>query len=141
MFHTDGDRGRPSRVRGRLTAVVAVTTLVWGCAPADAPAARDTGARFQAAVDRADAAGACALLTQQARGNLESASAEPCAQALPALDLPVGGVRSVEVWGGNAQVRLESGVLFLARFRAGWLVTGAGCQPRQDLPYDCAVQG
>ena len=101
----------------------------------------DTGARFQAAVVRADAAAACALLTQQARGNLEAASAEPCVQALPALDLPAGGVRSVEVWGGNAQVRLDTGVLFLARFRAGWQVTGAGCRPRPDLPYDCAVRG
>ena len=118
----------------------ALTVLVSACGPADAPAAMDTGARFQAVV-RADAAAACALLTRQARGNLESASAEPCARTLPALDLPAGSVRSVEVWGGNAQVRLDSGVLFLARFRTGWQVTGAGCQPRPDLPYDCAVQG
>jgi hypothetical protein len=100
----------------------------------------DTGARFQAAVLRADAVAACALLTQEARGNLETASAEPCAQALPALDLPAGGVRSVEVWGGNAQVRLDSDVLFLARFSTGWQVTGAGCRPRPELPYDCAVR-
>ena len=128
-------------MRGRITAAAAITSLVAACAPADAPAARDAGASFQQAVVRGDAAAACALLAQEARGNLESASAESCAQALPALDLPAGGVRSVEVWGGTAQVRLESGVLFLARFRTGWQVTGAGCQPRPDLPYDCSVQG
>ena len=128
-------------MRGGLTLAAALTLLITACAPADAPAAMDTGARFQEAVVRADAAAACALLTQQARGNLESASAQPCARALPALDLPAGSVQSVEVWGGNAQVRLDSGVLFLTRFRTGWQVTGAGCQPRPDLPYDCSVQG
>jgi len=73
--------------------------------------------------------------------SLESASGKPCVQSLPKLELPTGAVGQVEVWGDNGQVRLDSGVLFLARFKAGWKVTAAGCQPRQDKPYDCDVEG
>ena len=48
------------------------------------------------------------LAPDEARARLESASARPCADAMARLTLPTGEVRSTEVWGGEAQVRLAS---------------------------------
>ena len=59
-------------------------------------------------------------------------------------DLPVGGgdVTSVEVWGGEAQVRLADDTLFLTETAAGWRVTAAACRPQgATLPYECEVEG
>ena len=111
------------------------------CTPSGETAARAAGDRFQAALRENDSNAACQLLSDEARGNLEPAAGRPCPAALMSLDLPPGSVRSVEVWGDNALVRLEAGVLFLARFQAGWKVTGAGCVPRAEMPYDCDVEG
>nr|WP_294697148.1 hypothetical protein [uncultured Friedmanniella sp.] len=47
----------------------------------------------------------------------------------------------MQVWGDNAQVRTSSGVLFLAKFSSGWKLTGVGCRPRPERPYDCTVEG
>ena len=115
--------------------------LLTGCTPAEQPAALAAGRQFQAAVGAGDRAGACALLSPAARANLEQASARSCPEALAALPLPAGATRSVEVWGGGAQVRLDAGALFLARFADGWRITAAGCTPRSDQPYDCLVEG
>ena len=112
-----------------------------GCTPAGEQAARQTAEQFQAAVRSQDAATACRLLSDEARSSLESASTRPCPEALAALELPTGRVGADEVWGRNAQIVLDSGVLFLADFRAGWRVTAAGCAPRPDQPYDCQVEG
>ena len=115
--------------------------LLSGCAPSGQAAARVAADLFQAALRGNAPNGACQLLSEEARGNLEPASGQPCTAALANLDLPTGTGRSIEVWGDNGLVRLESGVLFLAKFRDGWKVTAAGCQPRPDMPYDCAVEG
>ncbi len=112
-----------------------------GCTPAQQPPARAAAETFQTAVRASDADGACRLLSPETRGNLESASGKACAGALAGLDLPKGGVRSVEVWGDEALARLDGAVLFLARFRSGWRVTAAGCTPRAGKPYDCDVEG
>jgi len=130
----------------RLAQWVAVTALpvgllVSGCTPAGEAAARIAGDRFQTALRGDDLTGACQLFSEEARGNLESASGQPCSAALADWHLPTGTASSIEVWGDNAQVRLETGVLFLAKFRAGWKVTAAGCEPRPDMPYDGAVEG
>ncbi len=82
----------------------------------------------------------CALLADEARSSLEAASTSPCQQALAALALPGGAVRTVQVWADGAQARLDSGVLFLARYQEGWRMTGAGCEPRPGEPYDCPVE-
>lgn len=131
-------------VMQRVVVGVAVATMVWvaGCTPAAEPQARAAAAAFQGAVDRGDSTAACELLSEAARENLESASVTRCAEALTRLELPTGSVAEVAVWGGNAQGRLGSGVLFLAEFGSGWKVTAAGCTFRSEkLPYACAVKG
>ena len=58
-------------------------------------------------------------------------------------DVPLRGgtVGSVEIWGGDAQVRLGADTLFLTRTDTGWKVTAAGCESRGEAPYDCEVDG
>jgi hypothetical protein len=130
------------RLAQRLAfAALPVGLLLSGCTPAGEAAARIAGDRFQTALRDDDLTGACQLFSEEARGNLESGSGRPCPAALADLDLPTGPASSIEVWGDNAQVRLDAGVLFLAKFRVGWKVTAAGCDPRPDMPYDCDVEG
>ena len=130
----------PERVRGFL-AVVAAGLLLTGCVPSEQPAALSAGNDFQAALRSRDGRAACDLLALAARSRLESGQGRPCPVALEALALPGDAGSAVEVWGDNAQLRLPSGVVFLARFRTGWKVTAAGCRPRPDMPYDCDVEG
>jgi hypothetical protein len=134
--------GGRCRQRMFLMGLIVVLSLsVAACTPAEEPAARAAGERFQAEVGSHDGGAACQLLSDEARSNLESGSRMACAQAIDRLQLPVGGAQSIQVWGGNAQVRLDAGVLFLAQFKAGWKITGAGCRPRPDQPYDCDIEG
>jgi hypothetical protein len=111
------------------------------CTPAEEPSARAAGEAFQTALRNHQGDAACQLLSDEARGNLESGTGKPCARAIAGLGLPVGTVTSVQVWGGNSQERLDPGVLFLAQFKTGWKVTGAGCRARPDQPYDCDIEG
>ena len=129
-------------MRSRCGALLAMAMLplLTACSASSEPAVRAVAASFQRAVGQHDAATACALLSDEARARLESASARPCPKALPALALPGGPVESTQVWGGEAQVGLGTQVLFLAEFRSGWRVTGAGCSPRPDQPYACTVR-
>ena len=85
---------------------------------------------------------ACGLLATETRKELEDREG-PCASALPAeLQSTPGPVKSTEVYGKDAIVRLESDTIFLARFRDGWKVTAAGCSRAQvGRPYDCKVKG
>ena len=126
---------------GLLLAVAVVLGCAAGCTPTGEQAARQAAQQFQAAVRSGDWAGACRLLSDEARGSLESASVRPCPKAVAALRLPAGAPGADQVWGRDAQVALDSGVLFLAEFRAGWRVTAAGCTSRTDQPYDCRVEG
>ena len=47
----------------------------------------------------------------------------------------------MEVWGGDAQVRLGGDTVFLTETPTGWRVTAAACEPRGELPYECQVEG
>jgi hypothetical protein len=127
------------RSRALVVVLLAGTTCA-GCTSSAEPGARGAAVAFQSAVARHDGPAACGLLSDEARARLESASAHPCAEALLALPLPADDVRSTEVWGGEAQARLRSEVLFLAELKDGWRVTGAGCLPRPDQPYACRVR-
>jgi hypothetical protein len=126
-----------------MTFVLALALLgaATACAPAEESSARAAGEAFQTALRSNQATAACQLLSDEVRSNLESGSGKACARTITHLELPVGAVRSLEVWGGNSQVRLESGVVFLAQFTTGWKITAAGCQPRANRPYDCTVEG
>ena len=123
-------------------AMAVVGVLLGGCAPAQVEEVRVAAADFQTRVVARDWPGACALLSDRARNQLESTAARPCVEALPALRLSSGPVGAVEVWGQNASVRVDEGAVFLSRFTTGWRVVAAGCEWRgEDLPYDCAVRG
>ena len=64
-----------------------------------------------------------------------------CAEAIEQVTLEGGEVESVEIWGGNAQVRLTGDTLFLTQTRSGWRVIAAACRSRGEAPYDCEVDG
>ncbi len=47
----------------------------------------------------------------------------------------------VEIWGGEAQVRLSGDTVFLTETSAGWRVVAAACEAQLEAPYDCEVEG
>lgn len=120
----------------------ALVLLMSGCVPAATGQVRGVAAAFQDRVAAQDWQAACGLLSDQARRQLESTTARPCAAALAPLRLSGGPVGKIEVWGGNASVRIATGPVFLSRFVTGWRVIAAGCTGRgEDQPYDCSVRG
>ncbi|MFL6026340.1 MAG: hypothetical protein ACJ72G_07290 [Friedmanniella sp.] len=142
-FETGVFRSCVASLRIPVLAAVAVAAIgcVAGCTPASEQSARQAAAEFQGALRAGDTGAACQLLSDKARSSLESTAVRPCRDALAALQLPTGNVGTGEVWGRNAQVALDSGVLFLAQFKVGWRVTAAGCTSRPEQPYDCDVEG
>jgi hypothetical protein len=123
---------------------MAACLLLAGCGSVserESAAAAVTGAFLTAATD-GDGEAACRALTPNAVEKLEKAGGKPCAEAVLAEDLPdPGPATDVDVYGQWARVRLGDGAVFLAMFPGGWRVDAAGCEPRGDLPYDCAVDG
>jgi hypothetical protein len=126
---------------GRLAAAVLIL-LLGGCAPAQTGEVRTVATDFQTRIAAHDWPGACGLLSDQVRAQLEATAARPCAQALEQLRLSGAAVVEVQVWGRNARAALPSGTVFLSRFVEGWRVIGAGCTWRgEDQPYACSVRG
>ncbi len=83
----------------------------------------------------------CALLAPSTLQTLESDESAPCADVIGQVPLPGGAVETVDVWGGQAQVRLSGDTVFLTETPTGWRVTAAACEPRGEMPYDCEVEG
>jgi hypothetical protein len=136
---------RPVRHRG-LVAALAVLALITsaGCASAGerATAAAAVATRLLTVVAGGDGAAACAMLAPDTVSELEQSAGKPCARAILDADLPApGSVTRADVYGQWAQVRLSDDTVFLAVFPGGWRVVAAGCQPRQDRPYDCVLKG
>lgn len=136
---------RPVRHRG-LVAALAVLSLIAtaGCSSAGdrAAAATAVATRLLTAVAGGDGAAACAVLAPDTVSELEQSAGKPCAQAILDADLPAAGsVTAADVYGQWAQVRLSDDTVFLAVFPGGWRVVAAGCQPRQNRPYDCVLKG
>jgi hypothetical protein len=127
--------------RAVVIVVVVGGLLLTGCVPSGQAAARQAGDAFQASLAARNAPAACALLSEKVRDDLESSDRQSCSTALSRLPLPTGATRSIQVWGDAAQIRLTSGVLFLAKFTTGWKITAAGCVPRPELPYRCDLGG
>lgn len=131
------------KLSGLAAAVLAVLVLA-GCG---GPGGREDAAsavavRLLDAVDAGDGAAACAVLAPETLADLEKSADQPCAAAVLGEDLPAPGrVANTDVYGQWAKVRLDTDTVFLAVFRGGWKVVAAGCQPRGDRPYDCALQG
>src|SRR4051794_17515926 len=68
----------------------------------------------------ADPEARCDLLVPATRAALEKQEGSACAEAIDSVQLPGGGVQAVEVWGGQAQVRLDGDTLFLDETSSGW---------------------
>ena len=81
----------------------------------------------------------CDLLAPDTLDSFEQSASAPCTEAIEQLPLDAGEGRSVEVWGGDAQVKLSGDTLFLTETRSGWRITAAACRPQGDKPYDCEV--
>jgi hypothetical protein len=134
------ERLEEETVRG-AAALLAGAALVAlsGCAGAADDDVRAVAAAFEDPAG--DPAERCDLLVPATRAALEADEGAPCPGVLEDLALPGGDVGAVEVWGGNAQVRIGDDVVFLTSTGAGWKVTAAACAPRGEAPYECEVAG
>ncbi|MGY1751606.1 hypothetical protein [Blastococcus sp. SYSU D01042] len=126
------------RTGAPLAGLVALALLT-GCAAGAEDGARAVAVAFED--PGGDPAERCELLAPATRAALEQDAAAPCGEAIGELPLPGGGVTSVAVWGGDAQVRIGGDVVFLTETSDGWRVTAAACEPRSERPYDCEVEG
>ncbi|MBX9246288.1 hypothetical protein ICW40_15930 [Actinotalea ferrariae] len=135
---------------GRAAAgALAVLALVSACsASPDASAAAEAASALVEAVASSDGAAACTLLAPAAVQALESEFSAACEEAVlePEVadeieDAAGGGSRGAQAFGRQAQVRLEGDTVFLTLSGETWLVTAAGCTPRTDQPYECAIEG
>jgi hypothetical protein len=140
MLLDDGEGGVPVQRTARVVAGLATGVLLLaGCASAHEPAVERVAATFED--PGADPAERCDLLAPATRAALEQDEAAPCAEAIEDLSLDGGAVRSVEIWGRDAQVRLADDTVFLAQFDGGWRVVAAVCTPQPEAPYECEVDG
>jgi hypothetical protein len=131
---TGGVRRHALLIGGGVLAVV-----LTGCSSASAD---DVGAAAAAFEDpAADPQARCDLLARATLATFESDESAPCAEVIGDVLLPGGEVTAVQVWGGEAQVRLGGETVFLTETDAGWRITAAGCEPRGEAPYDCQVEG
>jgi hypothetical protein len=127
-------------MRGRwILAGAGALALLSGCSSASEKDVSGVATAFEDS--SGDPQARCDLLAPATLATFESDSSAPCSDAIADVPLPGGDVTSVEVWGGDAQVRLGSDTLFLTETDTGWRVTAAGCEPRGEAPYDCEVDG
>ncbi|MEV8100298.1 hypothetical protein [Kitasatospora sp. NPDC085879] len=132
------------RVRWVWVAGAAALVVLTGCGQVSRreDAAAAVAAGFEDAAGRSDAAAVCGTLAPGTREELEDQEKADCEQALAQVDLPAGGpVRRVDVFGQQARVVLEGDTLLLSVFPDGWKVTAAGCEPRDQRPYQCEIKG
>jgi hypothetical protein len=124
--------------RVRYGAALGLAALsVTGCASTQEPEVQRVATAFEDSA--ADPAARCDLLTPKALAALEKSESQSCADAIGQLPLDGGTVRSVQVWGGDAQVKLSGDTVFLTETHSGWKVSAAACTPNTDAPYDCEV--
>jgi hypothetical protein len=122
-----------------LAGVGALAVLLTGCSSASEPDVSGVASAFEDPSGNPQAR--CDLLAPATLATFESGASARCADAIADVPLPGGEVSAVQIWGGDAQVRLGSDTLFLTQTDAGWRVTAAGCESRGDAPYDCEVDG
>ncbi|UOY03802.1 hypothetical protein [Blastococcus sp. PRF04-17] len=123
----------------RVLALVGPAVLLAGCSSAERPAVEAVATTFED--PSADPEVRCDLLAPMTLAALEEQAGAPCEEAVEELPLRGGDVTAVEIWGGDAQVRLDGDTLFLTETRVGWRVVAAVCTPRPERPYDCEVEG
>lgn len=129
-----------------IRAVVLATAVLAsaGCSGAagnDAAAGR-VAQEFSSALAAGDPASACDLLAMGTVTALEQESGSACADALGALDLPVGGsVGTTRAFARAAESVVGADTLFLTLEPGGWKVRAAGCTKRPERPYHCDLKG
>ncbi len=127
-----------SRPSGALLAAGALGLLVGGCSSSERPEVERVATQFEDS--SGDAAERCGLLMPKALEQLEEQQQAPCEEAIGNIPLEGGDVERVEVWGGDAQVRLSGDTLFLSRTTSGWRVAAAVCTSQPEGPYACEVE-
>jgi hypothetical protein len=133
----DDDRGRTRRSAGALLLTGAVL-LVAGCSGGQDATVEQVAATFSDPGTGPEAR--CALLVPSAAAALAEEGSAACAAAMGGVPAGTGPVESVEVWGGEAQVRLSGDTLFLTETPAGWRITAADCRASGYGPYRCGVE-
>lgn len=117
---------------------MSLVAVLTGCSSTERETAEQAATRFYGAVHDRQGEQACSLLAPSAAEGL-STGGQRCANAILDLELPGGQPVDTAVWGDEAQVRLSRDTVFLHRFPQGWLVRGAGCTARGEIPYRCEV--
>jgi hypothetical protein len=124
----------------RRTTAISAGLIALGLALTGCASASDGDVARAAAVFEDPTAAAqtrCSLLAPATLTSMQQS--EPCEVRIGHLPLRGGPLRSVQVWGGDAQVKLGGDTVFLTETGTGWKVTAALCRPRGEAPYDCAV--
>ncbi len=127
----------PVSIRGACALGGALALLVSGCSSAERPEVERVATLFENS--SGDPQARCDLLLPMTLEQLEEQAGVPCADAIADLPPAGGEVQRVEVWGGDAQVRLGDDTVFLTRTSTGWRIAAAVCSPRPEGPYDCEV--
>ncbi len=112
--------------------------LVSGCASAERPEVERVAAQFEDS--SGDAQARCDLLMPDTAKRLEEQLGTSCAEGIGDVPVQGGDVVDVQVWGGDALVRLGRDTVFLTRAATGWRVAAAVCTPQTQGPYDCEVE-
>ena len=144
-------RDSADAMKRRLVVVATAVVAAAGVAGCGSLAAREdaagsVAARFEAALQARNGAGACRFLAPNTRQQLERSARARCAGALTdavagAARSP-GKVRQVDVYGDQARAVFARDTVFLAEFSTGWRITAADCHSGgSDRPYDCTVKG
>jgi hypothetical protein len=131
-------RAPATRWRGVFVLAAGAAVLLTGCSSMQQAEVEDVATTFED--PSADPEVRCDLLAPRALAALEEESSTSCTDAVQQLPLKGGEVTSVEIWGGDAQVRVGGDTLFLTETSAGWRVVAAACRPQGEAPYDCEVE-
>ncbi|MDI6101012.1 hypothetical protein QLQ12_20575 [Actinoplanes sp. NEAU-A12] len=130
--------GKPRFVR--LAMLLTTVVMLAGCASVGerSSAAEDAARLFLQAVADGDGPAACGALAPETEARIDA----PCAESILDEALPApSATADARVYGQRALVKFDADTVFLAVFPDGWRVVAAGCTPRGERPYDCAVQG
>ena len=127
------------RRRAALGAAAGALLLLTGCSSLQRSDVEQVATTFED--QSGDPEARCDLLLATTLAALEEQEQAACADAIGDLPLAGGAVRDVQIWGGQAQVKLDGDTVFLNETSSGWRVAAAACAPREELPYDCEVEG
>jgi hypothetical protein len=131
--------GGGRRVAGTFLAAAACAVACTGCGTgAEKDGVRAAAGGLYRDIRNGDGASACGRLVPQAASALETGDAQ-CEEEILQLGLKGGPLSRVEVWSDQARVHAGSDTVFLTRWSTGWRVTGAGCEARENGPYDCEI--